>query len=292
MAGTRRRRKQSRSRHFRSAQSPRRFGQLHRDSRTPRYRLDADVRTLSRATASGAASSKALAVLPFSAVGGTEDDKRLAFGMADALITRLSRIKEIAVRPTTSITRYVDATQSPGELGRELRADVVLCGSVRRSAAQVRVTVQLIDVATEAALWADKLTKPRRTSSPSRIRFPSGSPTRWPPSSRTGTTLADTACDAERRSVRPLSARTLLVEPSHGRNDAQGGRMLRARRAARPAIRAGARQHRQAYVLLSIASATIEAAPPREVVPLALAAAQRALAIDDKLSEAMACWDT
>jgi tetratricopeptide (TPR) repeat protein len=44
----------------------------------------------------------------------------------------------------------------------------------------------------------------------------------------------------------------------------------------------------EAYVLLSIASATIEAAPPREVVPLALAAAQRALAIDDKLSEAHA----
>jgi tetratricopeptide (TPR) repeat protein len=41
-------------------------------------------------------------------------------------------------------------------------------------------------------------------------------------------------------------------------------------------------------VLLSIASATIEAARPREVVPLALTAAQRALAIDDKLSEAHA----
>ena len=69
------------------------------------YRLDADVRNVLRAAAPAAAGCKALAVLPFAAVGGTEDDKRLSFGMADALITRLSRIKEIAVRPTTSITR-------------------------------------------------------------------------------------------------------------------------------------------------------------------------------------------
>jgi tetratricopeptide (TPR) repeat protein len=44
----------------------------------------------------------------------------------------------------------------------------------------------------------------------------------------------------------------------------------------------------EAYAFLSIASATIEARAPREVVPLALAAAQRALAIDDRLSEAHA----
>ena len=44
----------------------------------------------------------------------------------------------------------------------------------------------------------------------------------------------------------------------------------------------------EAYAFLSIASATIEAMAPREVVPLALAAAQRALALDDRLSEAHA----
>lgn len=253
------------------------------------YRLDADVRTLSRATAPATTGCKALAVLPFSAVGGTEDDKRLSFGMADALITRLSRIKEIAVRPTTSITRYLDATQSPSELGRELRADVVLCGSVRRSAAQVRVTVQLIDVATEAALWADKFDE-----APADIFAIEDSI-----SERVADALAPELTGQERRSVtqRPTQnaeAYDLYLRGRFWLSRRTGETMRKAVECLERAVQLDpqyALAHAsiaEAYVLLSVASATIEAAPPRQVVPLALAAAQRALAIDDKLSEAHA----
>jgi TolB-like protein/Tfp pilus assembly protein PilF len=253
------------------------------------YRLDADVRTSGRDRASAAVSSRALAVLPFSAVGGTEDDKRLSFGMADALITRLSRIKEIAVRPTTSITRYLDTTQSPSEVGRELRADVVLCGSVRRSAAQVRVTVQLIDVATEAALWADKFDE-----APADVFAIEDSI-----SERVADALAPELTGQERRSVTRRPTQNAEAYDLYLR-----GRFWLSRRtgeALRKALECfeGAVQLDPQYALahasiaeanafLSIASATIEAVAPREVVPLALAAAQRALAIDDRLSEAHA----
>ena len=253
------------------------------------YRLDVDVRTLPRVSTSAAAGCKALAVLPFSAVGGTEDDKRLAFGMADALITRLSRLKEIAVRPTTSITRYLDTTRAPGELGRELRADVVLCGSVRRSAAQVRVTVQLIDVATEAALWADKFDE-----APADIFSIEDSI-----SSRVADALVPELTGHERRSLtqRPTQNAEAYDLYLHGRfwlSRRTGEAMRKAVECFERAVQLDpqyALAHAsiaEAYVLLSIASATIEAASPREVVPLALAAAQRALAIDDKLSEAYA----
>lgn len=253
------------------------------------YRLDADVRTVTRATAASAIASKALAVLPFSAVGGTEDDKRLSFGMADALITRLSRIKEIAVRPTTSITRYLDATQSPGEVGRELRADVVLCGSVRRSASQVRVTVQLIDVATEAALWADKFDEALADIFAIEDSI----------SGRVADALAPELTGHERRSLARQSTQNAEAYDLYLR-----GRFWLSRRtgeALREAVGCFERavmldpkfavahaSIAEAYAFLSIASATIDAMPPREVVPLALAAARRALAIDDRLSEAHA----
>ncbi len=253
------------------------------------YRLDAEVRALSTATASAAAACKALAVLPFSAVGGTEDDKRLSFGMADALITRLSRIKEIAVRPTTSITRYLDASQSPGQVGRELRADVVLCGSVRRSASQVRVTVQLIDVATEAALWADKFDE-----APADVFAIEDSI-----SERVADALAPELTGQERRSVtrRPTQnaeAYDLYLRGRFWLSRRTGEAIRRAIECFERAVQLDpqyALAHAsiaEAYAFLSIASATIEAAAPREVVPLALAAAERALAIDDKLSEAHA----
>ncbi len=209
--------------------------------------------------------------------------------MADALITRLSRIKEIAVRPTTSITRYLDATQSPGELGRELRADVVLCGSVRRSASQVRVTVQLIDVATEAALWADKFDE-----APADIFAIEDSI-----SERVADALAPELTGQERRSLTRRATQNAEAYDLYLR-----GRFWLSRRTGesiRKAVECFERavlldphyalahaSIAEAYAFLSIASATIEAMPPREVVPLALAAAQRALAIDDRLSEAHA----
>ncbi|HET9447469.1 MAG TPA: tetratricopeptide repeat protein [Steroidobacteraceae bacterium] len=253
------------------------------------YRLDADVRTIERTAPPAAAGAKALAVLPFSAMGGTEDDKRLSFGMADALITRLSRIKEITVRPTTSITRYLDTTRSPGELGRELRADVVLCGSVRRSTAQVRVTVQLIDVATEAALWAEKFDE-----APADIFAIEDSI-----SARVADALAPELTGQERRSLSQRATQNAEAYDLYLR-----GRFWLSRRTGesiRKAIECFERavlldpqyalahaSIAEAYAFLSIASATVEAMPPREVVPLALAAARRALGIDDRLSEAHA----
>jgi TolB-like protein/Tfp pilus assembly protein PilF len=253
------------------------------------YRLDAAVRTLPGAGAAVAPHGKALAVLPFSAVDATEDDRRLSFGMADALITRLSRIKEIAVRPTTSIARYLGSTAAPGEIGRELRADVVLCGSVRRSAAQVRVTVQLIDVATEAALWGDKFDE-----APADMFAIEDSI-----SERVVDALAPELTGQERRALSRRATQNAEAYDLYLR-----GRFWLSRRTGetlRKAIECFERAVRldpqyalahasiaEAYVFLSIASATIEAAAPREVVPRALAAAQRALSIDDNLSEAHA----
>jgi len=84
-------------------------------------------------------------------------DAYLGLGLTDVIITRLSQITEIDVRPTSSVLRYADSEVDPAEAARELAVDSVLLGRVTKSGDRVRVTVQLINVAASSLLWADKL---------------------------------------------------------------------------------------------------------------------------------------
>ncbi|MCO6509349.1 MAG: winged helix-turn-helix domain-containing protein [Aridibacter famidurans] len=97
---------------------------------------------------------KSIAVLPFRQIGSGERDEMLEFGMTDTLITRLSNLKEIAVRPTTAIAKYNGSEAEPQEIGSELKVDAVLTGSIQRHGERLRVNVQLVSTATGSALWA------------------------------------------------------------------------------------------------------------------------------------------
>jgi TolB-like protein len=100
-----------------------------------------------------------VAILPFKIFGSNDDgggDEFLGIGMADALITRLSNSRKVAVRPTSSILHYAQSEKLPGEAGTELGVGAVLEGSIRRAGGRFRVTVQLVDVSTGNPLWAEK----------------------------------------------------------------------------------------------------------------------------------------
>jgi TolB-like protein/Flp pilus assembly protein TadD len=96
-----------------------------------------------------------LAVLPFKNNGPGPKHDYLGLGLADALISKLSALKGIAVRPTSSVRRYV-ATGNPATAGRELQVDLVLEGGFQRVGRRVRITVQLVSISSDATLWADK----------------------------------------------------------------------------------------------------------------------------------------
>jgi TolB-like protein/Tfp pilus assembly protein PilF len=96
-----------------------------------------------------------IAVLPFKHIGSREDDEYLGLGITDALITRLSNVRQVIVRPTSAVRKYQDVLD-PIAAGQELRVESVLDGSIQRSGQRIRVTVQLISVANGAALWAAK----------------------------------------------------------------------------------------------------------------------------------------
>lgn len=100
--------------------------------------------------------SGSLAVLPFSLLTSNEADVYLGLGMSDALITRLSSINRIIIRPTSAIAGYDSLHRDAAEVGRELGVDKVLEGCFQRVGERIRVTVQLVSVGDGTILWADK----------------------------------------------------------------------------------------------------------------------------------------
>ncbi|HKG22984.1 MAG TPA: winged helix-turn-helix domain-containing protein [Blastocatellia bacterium] len=99
---------------------------------------------------------KAIAVLPFKPLGNGSNDEHLGLGITDAMITKFSSLRQISVRPTSSIFKYAGAAYDPSAAGRELGVDAVLEGTVQRVSDRVRVTVQLINVKDGEPLWAER----------------------------------------------------------------------------------------------------------------------------------------
>jgi eukaryotic-like serine/threonine-protein kinase len=103
---------------------------------------------------------ESIAILPFKKFGThpggakeTDSDEFLGIGLADALVTRLSVIRRIVVRPTSSVLPFVEGGD-PFRAGRELAVDYVVDGNVRRAGERIRVTVQLLAVAENSTVWA------------------------------------------------------------------------------------------------------------------------------------------
>ncbi|HEY2933422.1 MAG TPA: tetratricopeptide repeat protein [Acidobacteriota bacterium] len=97
-----------------------------------------------------------LAVLPFKPLNSEGGDQILELGMADTLITRLSNLSHVIVRPTSTIRRYTSVQQDPIAAGRELGVDSVLEGSIQKLNDRIRVTVRLLRVGDGKPLWAYK----------------------------------------------------------------------------------------------------------------------------------------
>src|SRR5262249_52505643 len=99
------------------------------------------------------AAPRTIAVLPFSPISVEGHDEYLELGMADALITKLSNINQIVVRPTSAVRAYSNSDRDPVAAGRDLKVESVLEGSVEKIGDRVRVSVRLIDVRDGKPLW-------------------------------------------------------------------------------------------------------------------------------------------
>jgi TolB-like protein/Tfp pilus assembly protein PilF len=95
-------------------------------------------------------------VLPFLSLSDEPGQDLLADGMAEDLITALSRIRWFHVIGRNSSFTYKGRTVPAPQVGRELGVRYVVEGVVRRAADRVRVTVQLVEVETGTPVWADR----------------------------------------------------------------------------------------------------------------------------------------
>lgn len=112
--------------------------------------------TMSRAPLpENVAAVRSIAVLPFENLGNRTDDEYLGVGIADALITKLSNIRRVVVRPTNAVVSYATAKPPLPLIGSTLKVDALLDGRIQRSGDRVRVTVQLVRAGDGVPLWAD-----------------------------------------------------------------------------------------------------------------------------------------
>jgi TolB-like protein/Flp pilus assembly protein TadD len=279
------------------------LGELPRDSgcieTVPRrgYRFVAEVEVHRAAenapVASGgpspSAEIRALAILPFSIANPRASDDSLGLGLADALITRLGQLQRTLLRPSSSVARFAGAAITPAAAGRELAVDTVIAGTLRRVGDTVRVSVQLISVATDSVTWADKFDLQSADSLALEDAI----------SERVAAALTLTLARGER----PPAPRR-FTSSTDAYEHYMRGRYLwnkRTRDALLQAIHSFERAiaidpgYALAHAGLAIAwihagvrAAISQSFRPREVMPKARAAAEKALALDDTLSEAHA----
>src|SRR5438046_8992612 len=97
-----------------------------------------------------------VAALPLTILSSDQQDEYFADGLTEEIINTLSSIPGLRVIARTSVMKYKQVNKSVGEIGRELKVGTILEGSVRKAGARLRISVQLIDVGSEAPIWAQK----------------------------------------------------------------------------------------------------------------------------------------
>lgn len=111
---------------------------------------------VARAAHAAPAERPSIAVLPFDNMSGDPGQDYFADGVVESITAALSRIRSFFVIARNSAFAYKGRHRNVREIGRELGVAYVLEGSVQRAGGRVRITVQLIETAGGAHIWAEK----------------------------------------------------------------------------------------------------------------------------------------
>jgi TolB-like protein/DNA-binding winged helix-turn-helix (wHTH) protein len=226
-----------------------------------------------------------IAVLPFENLSGNREQDYFADGMTEAVTNNVAQFKALRVTSRTSAMQYKRHDKPLAQIARDLNVDAIVQGAVVRSGNRVRVTVQLIEGASDRYLWAQNYDREIRDVLGLQID------------------LAEAIATAIRVEVRPDERRRLTqsqaVKPE-AYDEYLKGRFYWSSRTAENLLKAA--EHFENAIKRDSAYApaysglsdtyrmfdTFELAAPRDCMPKAEAAARRALAADDTLAEAHA----
>src|SRR5437016_1741331 len=108
-----------------------------------------------KTTSTSGIPNKSIAVLPFENLSRDPDNAFFAEGVQDEILTRLAKVADLKVIARTSTQRFKSAPDDLQQIAKQLGVINILEGSVQKANDQVRVNVQLINALTDAHLWAD-----------------------------------------------------------------------------------------------------------------------------------------
>jgi eukaryotic-like serine/threonine-protein kinase len=97
-----------------------------------------------------------IVVLPFTNHGGSADSEALCDGLAENLINSLSQVRTLSVIHRTTSRSYKGKLADPRQIGRELNVGAVVTGECSPRADNLNIQVDLMDVASNTTLWADR----------------------------------------------------------------------------------------------------------------------------------------
>ena len=228
-----------------------------------------------------AAPEKSLAVLPFSSLSRDADDEMFADGVTEEILNALAQIPGLRVAGRSSSFSFKGKNEDLRSVGAKLGVATVLEGTLRRSGSRLRITVQLVDAADGYQLWSDRYDRVIEDV------FAVQDEIAATIADRLRLTLSRDRAGGGRPRTKSMAAYELYLK----------GRALLYRRG--PSIKIAIECFEQAVALdgdyaqawagladgLTV-SAHGGVAPAKELMPRALAAARRAVSLDDDLAEA------
>lgn len=105
---------------------------------------------------------RSLAVLPFKTINAARENEHQGLGLADVLITRLSNLKSLTVRPTSAVSAFENQETDFAQVAQKLNVDAVLEGTIYRADNQLRVTMRLLKSSDNKTIWSGQFEKPLR----------------------------------------------------------------------------------------------------------------------------------
>ncbi len=105
----------------------------------------------------GQQAKRSIAVLPFRNLSSDPALRSYELSLADAVITELAHLRSLDVRSSSLIAKYQDQQNDPREVGQELGVSMVLAASLLQSGKRLRITTQLIEIASGSILWSDRM---------------------------------------------------------------------------------------------------------------------------------------
>jgi len=98
---------------------------------------------------------KSIAVLPFVNMSSDPEQEYFSDGLSEEILNLLAKVPELKVTARTSSFAFKGKNEDVRSIGKALNVNAVLEGSVRKSGERVRITAQLIDVASGPHLWSE-----------------------------------------------------------------------------------------------------------------------------------------